>query len=146
MKVFIWFLVIVLIVLHQDYWQWENGTLVFGFLPYSLAYHVGISLAASVVWILATKFCWPAGLTEIASEAEIESAAPALSDSQKKLSSTLRASRRDDREQPRNSFLGNADQARVSLCVSSSPVGTVERDGTFENCARSTENVAPPAA
>ena len=83
MKVFVSVLVIVLVVLHQDYWQWDNGTLVLGFLPHSLAYHVGISLAASVVWILATKFCWPAGLSEIELETEIEAAAPSRSDSQK---------------------------------------------------------------
>jgi len=25
-----------------------------------LAYHVGLSIAAAIVWFLATKFCWPA--------------------------------------------------------------------------------------
>ncbi len=49
----------VLIVLHQDIWLWDNATLLFGFLPVSLAYHMGISIAAGVVWFLATRYAWP---------------------------------------------------------------------------------------
>ena len=63
MKYFVGLMVLVLLVLHQDYWNWFNGSLVFGFLPYSMAYHCMISLAAAVVWCLAVKFCWPDHLT-----------------------------------------------------------------------------------
>jgi len=59
MKYLLWPLLALLVVLHQDYWQWDNATLVFGFLPYSLAYHAGLSLAAAFVWLLAVLFCWP---------------------------------------------------------------------------------------
>jgi hypothetical protein len=59
MQILVWILIIVLVVLHQDYWQWEESGLVLGFLPYCLAYHAGISLAAAAVWWLATRFCWP---------------------------------------------------------------------------------------
>ncbi len=55
----IWIMVGVLIVLHQDIWLWDNATLLFGFLPVSLAYHMGISIAAGVVWFLATRYAWP---------------------------------------------------------------------------------------
>lgn len=48
-----------LVVLHQDLWNWDNDRLVFGFVPVTLAYHGAISIAASVVWFLATKFAWP---------------------------------------------------------------------------------------
>lgn len=65
MKYFVWFLIAVLIVLHQDYWQWNNATLVFGFVPFSLLYHAGISVAAATVWVLAVKYCWPPGLDDI---------------------------------------------------------------------------------
>ena len=58
MKFAVWTSIVVLLVLHQDYWQWDNATLVFGFLPHTLFYHLGISLAAAVLWALATKFCW----------------------------------------------------------------------------------------
>ncbi len=59
MKYVLWSLVALLVVLHQDYWQWDNDTLVWGFLPYTLAYHAGISLAAAGVWVFATCYCWP---------------------------------------------------------------------------------------
>ena len=59
MKYFVWILVLALIVLHQDYWQWNDATLDFGFLPRALTYHIGISLGAAAVWLLAVKFCWP---------------------------------------------------------------------------------------
>ena len=55
----VWGLVVLLLILHQDNWNWENGTLVFGFIPMGLFYHAGISIAASVTWFLATIFAWP---------------------------------------------------------------------------------------
>lgn len=64
MKYFVWFLVVALVILHQDYWQWHRSDLVFGFLPYPLTYHMGISIATAIVWILAVKFCWPESLKE----------------------------------------------------------------------------------
>ena len=51
-----------MIVLHQDNWLWDDDTLVFGFLPIGLLWHIGISIAASVLWFLATVFAWPAQL------------------------------------------------------------------------------------
>ena len=44
----VWTAVIALIILHQDNWLWDNPRLVFGFLPITLLYHMGISLAATV--------------------------------------------------------------------------------------------------
>ncbi|XZE53854.1 DUF3311 domain-containing protein [Planctomycetaceae bacterium SH139] len=52
-------LVLLLLVLHQDNWFWEDGTLVFGFLPIGLFYHACISLAAALVWFIATRIAWP---------------------------------------------------------------------------------------
>lgn len=62
MQKFVWFLIVLLIVFHQDNWLWDDATLVFGFMPIGLFYHVCISIAAAVVWYLATVFCWPAEL------------------------------------------------------------------------------------
>ena len=31
--------IVLLFVLHQDFWLWEDTTLVFGFIPIGLAYH-----------------------------------------------------------------------------------------------------------
>ncbi len=54
-------LIILLLILHQDFWWWDSiDPLVFGFIPISLAYHAGLSIAASIVWALAMKYCWPA--------------------------------------------------------------------------------------
>lgn len=52
-------LVVVLLVLHQDYWFWRNGTLVFGWIPLGLFYHACLSVLASLLWLLATKIAWP---------------------------------------------------------------------------------------
>ena len=65
MKYFVCILVFALLILHQDYWQWDKSDLVFGFLPYPMAYHMVISLLTAVVWFLAITFCWPKGLDEV---------------------------------------------------------------------------------
>lgn len=52
-------LVVTLVVLHQDNWFWEDGTLVFGLLPIGLFWHACLSVAASLTWALATKIAWP---------------------------------------------------------------------------------------
>ena len=62
MQFLVWALVLLLVVLHQDHWFWEDAHLVFGFMPIGLCYHACISLAAGIVWFLATKFCWPSNL------------------------------------------------------------------------------------
>jgi hypothetical protein len=59
---FVWFLVLALFVLHQDCWLWDTKTLVFGFMPVGLFYHAVFSIAASLVWALATKLAWPADI------------------------------------------------------------------------------------
>ena len=60
MQKVVWTLVVLLVVLHQDVWFWEDERLVFGFLPVGLAWHMGISVGASLTWLLATRHCWPA--------------------------------------------------------------------------------------
>ena len=64
MKYAIWILVVVLVVLHQDYWQWHSAKLDFGFLPRALSYHVILSVAAATLWLLATRHAWPDWLDE----------------------------------------------------------------------------------
>lgn len=72
MRYFVWGLVVLLIILHQDFWLWEDTHLVFGFMPVTLMYHVSISIAAAVVWFLAINFCWPDELEERVIEATSE--------------------------------------------------------------------------
>lgn len=55
----VWGLIVLLVVLHQDNWLWDDTSLTFGFLPTALAYHMALSLAAVVVWLLAIRFAWP---------------------------------------------------------------------------------------
>ena len=59
MKYIITVLIIVLVVLHQDYWQWNNGTLDFGFVPRALTYHAALSVLAAITWAMAVQWCWP---------------------------------------------------------------------------------------
>jgi hypothetical protein len=65
----IWVLVVALIILHQDNWLWDNGYLVFGFMPVGLFFHACISIAAALTWYLATKFAWPHELEVAAADA-----------------------------------------------------------------------------
>ena len=62
MKNVVWALILALVVLHQDSWFWNDGRLVFGWLPVGLAYHVLYSLAAVAVWFLAVRYAWPENL------------------------------------------------------------------------------------
>lgn len=55
----VWGLVVLLLLIHQDFWFWDDPTLVFGFMPVALLYHAGISVAASITWYLATLYAWP---------------------------------------------------------------------------------------
>ena len=53
-------LIVLLAVLHQDYWWWDSiDPLVLGFIPIGLAYHAGVSIVAAIMWALAIKYCWP---------------------------------------------------------------------------------------
>ena len=63
-------LVVVLYLLHQDFWFWRTPRpLVFGFLPIGLFYHVVYTLAVVALMWLLVKFAWPSHL-ESASEEE----------------------------------------------------------------------------
>jgi hypothetical protein len=68
MRRLVWLLAILLAVLHQDLWWWDDATLVFGFLPIGLFYHALFSIAVGGVWALAVKFAWPTHLEDWADE------------------------------------------------------------------------------
>lgn len=73
MKRLVYALIVLLAILHQDSWWWDDSdTLVFGFLPIGLAYHAGVSVAAAVLWAMAVRFCWP-GAVEVPDEPGTES-------------------------------------------------------------------------
>lgn len=52
-------LIVLLVIAHQDNWFWYDDTLIFGFMPIGLFYHVCLSIAATLTWLLATKIAWP---------------------------------------------------------------------------------------
>ncbi len=73
MKVVVFGLILLLAVAHQDFWWWDRiDPLLFGFVPVSLAYHAGVSIAAALLWALAVKFCWPSMAADGAGADEIE--------------------------------------------------------------------------
>ena len=56
------FVFLVLAVLHQDFWNWDNSKLVLGFMPVGLAYHALYSIVAATFWALVVIFAWPTKL------------------------------------------------------------------------------------
>lgn len=71
-----WCLVVLLVGAQQWPGFWASETLVAGFLPAPLFYHVFISLAAVAVWWLGTVMAWPG---DTADEADDEPAAASAS-------------------------------------------------------------------
>ena len=70
-RLILYFALLVMAALHQDFWNWRDASLVFGFLPVGIAYHAAYTIiAALLMWLLA-KFAWPAHL-----EQEVASATP----------------------------------------------------------------------
>ena len=62
-KILLVFAVVVLYVLHQDFWFWRTvHPLVFGFVPVGLFYHACFSFAAALLMWLLVKFAWPSHL------------------------------------------------------------------------------------
>lgn len=70
MKTWIWIAAAVLFLLHQDFWFWNDETLIFGFMPIGLGYHALYSVMAASLWALAIKFSWPDHLEQLAESNE----------------------------------------------------------------------------
>lgn len=68
MRNFIIVAAIVLAILHQDFWLWDDRTLWFGFLPSGLGYHALYSCAAAGLWAAAVKWAWPTDIEAFADE------------------------------------------------------------------------------
>ncbi len=52
-------LLLVLFLVHQDFWLWDDSTLLLGFLPLGLAYHAAFCVATSLLMYLLVLYCWP---------------------------------------------------------------------------------------
>ena len=64
MRTFLIAALLALAILHHDFWWWADRTLLFGWIPIGLAWHVGISLAAGLLGLVAIRFCWPRWLDD----------------------------------------------------------------------------------
>ena len=66
MKWVLFVLTLVMIVVHQDFWNWKKAEpLVFGFLPIGLAYHAGYSVLAAILMAVLVKVAWPKHLEDV---------------------------------------------------------------------------------
>jgi hypothetical protein len=55
--------IILLFVLHQDFWFWRTTQpLVFGFLPIGLAYHAAYTLVTALLLWFLVRHAWPSHL------------------------------------------------------------------------------------
>ena len=70
MKNVVYALIVIMAIIHQDFWWWDNKTLVFGFMPLGLFYHALFSCMAAGVWALAIKWAWPSDIEEWAESAD----------------------------------------------------------------------------
>jgi hypothetical protein len=66
----VWVAFAVLFVLHHDFWNWGDRTLVFGVVPIGLAYHIGFSIAAALLWTSAIRWAWPTELEAWADQSQ----------------------------------------------------------------------------
>ena len=64
MRSLVWPLLALLVILHHDFWFWDDPSLVFDWIPVGLLYHVVLSIAAAGFWLFAVKSAWPGYLTE----------------------------------------------------------------------------------
>ncbi len=67
-KLILFLLIAGIYVLHQDYWNWKNAGLIFGFLPAGLAYHAAYSLACSALMVVLVLTAWPSHLENVQPE------------------------------------------------------------------------------
>ena len=51
-----------LLLAHHDFWNWDDPSLVLGFLPVGLFHHALISLGSSVAALIAMRVAWPGHL------------------------------------------------------------------------------------
>ncbi|MFQ5629234.1 MAG: DUF3311 domain-containing protein [bacterium] len=49
---------IVLYLLHNDLWLWNNASLTLG-IPVGLLYHIYFCIAASILMVLVVNYAWP---------------------------------------------------------------------------------------
>jgi hypothetical protein len=56
--------VLLLLILHQDFWNWRAARPFILGLPVGLWYHVAYTLGAALLMALLVRYCWPDHLDE----------------------------------------------------------------------------------
>ena len=69
-------LFVLMLILHQDAWNWGNDKLFLGMLPAGLAYHAIFAACCAVLGWLAIKFAWPHELEKLTEESSPSEEAP----------------------------------------------------------------------
>ena len=54
---------VVLFLLHNDFWLWDNPKVVMG-LPIGLLYHIGFCVASAILMMLTINYAWPRHLQD----------------------------------------------------------------------------------
>jgi hypothetical protein len=71
-----WGFVLLVTALHMDFCWWDSTAVVLGFVPLTLAYQVGITIAAALAWALVMRHAWPREVEEWASAPAARRALP----------------------------------------------------------------------
>ena len=58
-KIFAAGLILILFVIHQDFWNWGVTERSIGGLPQGFVFQVGLSIAAAFSWLIVTMIAWP---------------------------------------------------------------------------------------
>jgi len=64
-KLLLTLLVLVVYLLHQDFWNWKKADLILGFMPVGLAYQAAYSILAAITMAVLVKFAWPKHLENV---------------------------------------------------------------------------------
>jgi hypothetical protein len=62
LKIWIVLMALVLAFLHQDFWYWDDPSLVFGVMPVGLFYHAAYSVVVALFWWWVVREVWPTDL------------------------------------------------------------------------------------
>ena len=63
-------LALVLTILHQDFWNWDDPSLVFDVIPIGLFYHASYSIVVALFWLWVVRVAWPSETDEGGHEEE----------------------------------------------------------------------------
>ena len=64
MRYVLYVAIFLMLIFHQDLWNWNDATLVFGFFPVGFLYHVVFCFLATVLLFLLVRFDWPGHLED----------------------------------------------------------------------------------